>query len=422
MKEPLAFRMKPTTLDEVLGQEHIIGKNKFLTKMLENETICSIVFYGPPGSGKTTIATIIANQLKKPYRLLNAVINNKKDLEAAIYEAKVYGNIILIIDEVHRLNKDKQDILLPYVESGLVTLIGATTANPYIAINSAIRSRCHLVEIKQISEKDIVTALNRALVSEKGLNNKYKASQAVLEKIARYSGGDLRFALNKLEIATFSSENEEINLETIDEVCHKASTTLDKDETGHYDAVSALQKSIRGSDVDAAIYYLARLIAYGDLESIERRLLVTAYEDVGLANPQAVDRTINALNAARQVGFPEAVIPLGFAVCDLAMSPKSKSSCEAIHNAINLVNERNFSIPEYLRMTPVGLKDEEKYDYDNPKIWEHIQYLPSVIRDMKFYEPNYESGPYELSLIKNYERLQKHFRSADMKELRKKFR
>lgn len=421
MKEPLAFRMRPTNLEDVLGQNHILGKDKFITNMLSNNTICSMILYGKPGTGKTTIATIIANSLNIKFKLLNAVTCAKKDIEAAIFEASLNSSYILIIDEVHRLNKNIQDILLPHIENGTIILIGATTGNPYHSINSAIRSRCHLVEVRQLTSEDIIIALKRAIESEKGLNNIYSIEEEALKTLADYSGGDLRFALNKLEIAAYTtSADKHITLDIVKSVVKKANSTIDKNEDGHYDAVSALQKSIRGSDVDAALYYLARLIAADDLDSIERRLLVTAYEDIGLANPAAVDRTFNAIQTARLVGFPEAAIPLGFAVVDLALSPKSKSADVAIKNALELVNTKEFLIPEYLRLTPVGLNEDEKYKYERLDLVEKIQYLPSLIKDMKFYEPNYSSGPYELSLLKNYDRLKKINRSSNLKEVYKK--
>ncbi len=418
MKEPLAYRVRPTQLEDVLGQSHILGKDRFITNMLNSNVLCSMIFYGQPGTGKTTIATIIANTLKIKYTMLNAVICSKKDIEAAIFEASLHESFILIIDEVHRLNKNIQDILLPHIENGTIILIGATTSNPYHSINSAIRSRCQLIEIKPLKKEDIIQALNRALVIKEGLNNQFKITTEAIEALANYSGGDLRFALNKLEIAAFSTAQDKlITLDTIKNVVQKANTTIDKNEDGHYDAVSALQKSIRGSDVDAALFYLARLIAAEDMDSIERRLLVTAYEDIGLANPAAVDRTYNAIQTAKIVGFPEGSIPLGFAVVDLALSPKSKTANNAIHAAVDLVHTHDFSVPEYLKLTPVGLAKDEQYDYDRLDVVEKIQYLPSLIKNMKFYKPNYQSGPYELSLIKNYERLSKIERTSNLKEL-----
>ena len=421
MNAPLAYRVRPKTLDDILGQEHIIGNNKFITNMINNNTMCSIVFYGKPGTGKTTIATVIANVLHIKCQLLNAVTCQKKDIEAALFEASLHEDgYILIIDEVHRLNKNIQDILLPSLENGKVILIGATTANPYHSLNPAIRSRCHLVEVKPLSDENIMLAIKKAIKNPDGLDNKIKINDDALKRLSALSGGDLRFALNKLEVASYLvGDDKTITIELINDVIKQANTNIDKDEDGHYDAVSALQKSIRGSDVDAALFYLARLIAANDLDSIERRLLVTAYEDVGLANPQAVDRTYNAIQSARLVGFPEASIPLGFAVVDLALSPKSKSANNAIHAALDIVNNHNFEVPAYLRLTPVGLDENSKYQYDRLDLVNKIQYLPSLIKDMKFYEPNYNSGPYELSLIKNYEKLSKIERTANLKELYK---
>ena len=323
MKVPLAYRMRPESLDDVVGQKHLVGPKGFVRRLVEQKKVYSLIFFGPPGTGKTTVATIFAKSLNIPYRFLNATIHNKKDIEIVIDDARLYGHMIVIMDEVHRLNKDKQDFLLPHVESGLITLIGATTSNPYHSINPAIRSRCHLLQFNSLNEEDIVQALKNALVSKKGLDNEYYADEDSLKIIAKLSGGDIRYALNQLEICATCSEDHLITKEVVANNITGPQYLMDNNEDGHYDAVSALQKSIRGSDVDAALYYLARLIAADDLDSIERRLSVTAYEDVGLGNPQAVTRTMEALRCARMVGFPEARIPLGFAVVDLCFSPNS---------------------------------------------------------------------------------------------------
>ena len=417
MHEPLAYKMRPETLDDVVGQSHLVGSKGFIRRLIEQKKVYSLIFFGPPGSGKTTVATIFAKSLNIPYRFLNATIHNKKDIEIVIDDARLYGHMIVIMDEVHRLNKDKQDFLLPHVESGLITLIGATTSNPYHSINPAIRSRCHLLQFNPLNEDDIVQALKNALVSKKGLNNEYIAGKDSLELIAKMSGGDIRYALNQLEICATCCQNNIISKDDVANNIKVPQYLMDNNEDGHYDAVSALQKSIRGSDVDAALYYLARLIAANDLDSIERRLSVTAYEDVGLANPQAVTRTMEALRCARMVGFPEASIPLGFAVVDLCLSPKSKSSCEAIHAAVDFVKNNPAEVQEYLKYTPVGLKESQKYPYDRPDLWAKIQYLPDKIKDIKFYQGN-ENSSYERQLMENYKKLHSYERSSDLSKLK----
>lgn len=380
-----------------------------------------MILYGPPGVGKTTIAICLANELKIRYRLLNATTMNKKDMEITIEEAKLYEHLVVIIDEIHRINKDKQDFFLPHVESGLITLIGATTANPYHSINPAIRSRCHLIEVKPLEIEDIIEALKRALISPKGLNKEYTTDDDALYEIAKMSSGDVRFALNNLEISALCTVNQHITPEIVHQNLRVPRYVIDKDEDGHYDAVSAMQKSIRGSDVNASLYYLARLIEAGDFESIERRLLAIAYEDVGIANPSAAARTVLGLDAAKRLGFPEAYLPLSVIVVDLALSPKSKAACEGLAQAMNLVKERPLDVPPYLRLTPVNMKDEDKYPYEMPEVWEEIQYLPHQIKDVKFFDA-WMQGKYERSLNENYQRLLKIQRSNDIASLKKKHR
>lgn len=418
MNAPLAYRVRPHTLDDIIGQKHLVGEDGFLRHLMESNTLVSMIFYGPPGSGKTTLAEAFSRSMDAHLIKLNAVTSNKKEMEAAIEESRLFPHPIIIMDEVHRLSKDKQDLLLPFIESGTIYLIGATTANPYIAINPAIRSRCHLLEVKPLTQKEIIEGIHRVIELPNGLNNMYTFSDEAVATIARLASGDMRFAMNLVEVATLGSKKMHIEKGDIDAITKIPNYLMDQDENGHYDAVSALQKSIRGSDVDAALYYLARLCAAGDLESIERRLLVTAYEDIGLANPQAVTRCATALESARKVGFPEAVIPLGFTVCDLALSPKSKVACNAIHKAMDVATSSPLDVMDYLKLTPVNVQEEDKYPYDRPDIWEKIQYLPELIKNMQFYEPSDHSS-YERALNENYRRLKKQGRSKDLRRLKK---
>ena len=418
MNAPLAYRVRPHTLDDIIGQKHLVGEDGFLRHLMESNTLVSMIFYGPPGSGKTTLAEAFSRSMDAHLIKLNAVTSNKKEMEAAIEESRLFPHPIIIMDEVHRLSKDKQDLLLPFIESGTIYLIGATTANPYIAINPAIRSRCHLLEVKPLTQKEIIEGIHRVIELPNGLNNMYTFSDEAVATIARLASGDMRFAMNLVEVATLGSKKMHIEKSDIDAITKIPNYLMDQDENGHYDAVSALQKSIRGSDVDAALYYLARLCAAGDLESIERRLLVTAYEDIGLANPQAVTRCATALESARKVGLPEAVIPLGFTVCDLALSPKSKVACNAIHKAMDVATSSPLDVMDYLKLTPVNVQEEDKYPYDRPDIWEKIQYLPELIKNMQFYEPSDHSS-YERALNENYRRLKKQCRSKDLRRLKK---
>lgn len=418
MNAPLAYRVRPHTLDDIIGQKHLVGEDGFLRHLVESNTLVSMIFYGPPGSGKTTLAEAFSRSMDAHLIKLNAVTSNKKEMEAAIEESRLFPHPIIIMDEVHRLSKDKQDLLLPFIESGTIYLIGATTANPYIAINPAIRSRCHLLEVKPLTQKEIIEGIHRVIELPNGLNNMYTFSDEAVATIARLASGDMRFAMNLVEVATLGSKKMHIEKSDIDAITKIPNYLMDQDENGHYDAVSALQKSIRGSDVDAALYYLARLCAAGDLESIERRLLVTAYEDIGLANPQAVTRCATALESARKVGFPEAVIPLGFTVCDLALSPKSKVACNAIHKAMDVATSSPLDVMDYLKLTPVNVQEEDKYPYNRPDIWEKIQYLPELIKNMQFYEPSDHSS-YERALNENYRRLKKQGRSKDLRRLKK---
>lgn len=420
MYEPLAFRIRPQNLDEVVGQLDLVGPQSFLRKSVEEKALFSMVFFGPPGTGKTTIAEAYAKSMGIHFRALNAVTCNKKDLEICAEDAKLFHPFILIMDEIHRLDKTKQDFLLPYVENGTFCLIGATTANPYISLNRAIRSRCRLLEVKSLSENEVVLGLKRAIENPKGLNGKIDFEEDALKFIATLSGGDMRFALNMLEEASVQfKDGKLVSLEQIKTVESVPNYAMDKDEEEHYDSVSALQKSIRGKDVDAALYYLARLCIAEDLDSIKRRLLVTAYEDIGLGNPNAVMRAQLAIQAAEQVGFPEAVIPLADAVIDLCLSPHSRTGADSIHGAMSFASTRPFMVQDYLKLTPVNVKEEDKYPYDRPDLWEKIQYLPDFIADMKFYKPG-DSSAYEKALNENYRKLLERGRSNRLASLKKK--
>ncbi|MFL6517349.1 MAG: replication-associated recombination protein A, partial [Bacillus sp. (in: firmicutes)] len=300
-QKPLAFRMRPRTIEEVVGQQHLVGDGKIIARMVKAKQLTSMILYGPPGIGKTSIASAIAGSTKYAFRSLNAVTNNKKDMEIVAAEAKMSGKVILLLDEVHRLDKGKQDFLLPYLENGMIVLIGATTSNPYHAINPAIRSRCQIFELKPLSPDEVKQALIRALEEdERGLGKiKVEIADEALMHFAQGSNGDVRSSLNALELAVLSTDKDEngiihIDVETAEECLQKKSLVADKDGDGHYDVLSAFQKSIRGSDVNAALHYLGRLIEAGDLPSISRRLIVIAYEDIGLANPQAGARTLAA--------------------------------------------------------------------------------------------------------------------------------
>lgn len=416
MSSTLANKMRPIKLNDIIGQQHLIGPHAILTKFVEKKHPFSIILYGTPGCGKTTIAMALAHDLDIPYRIFNASTGNKKEMDAIITEAKLTGKLFVIIDEVHRLNKARQDDLLSHMESGLLIIAGCTTANPYHSINPAIRSRCHILEVKPLTEIEIINGLQKAVVSPKGLDNKFTIEDTVLNKIAKLCSGDIRYGYNCLEILSIVCNDNHITHEDLDNAVIKTNVIYDKDEDNYYDTLSGLQKSIRGSDPNGAMYYFAKLIESNDIESLERRLITTAYEDIGLANPNACMRTVVAMQAAKTIGFPEARIPIASAIIDLCLSPKSKSSENAIDSAIASLNERALKTPEYLRLTPVGLKDDEKYDYNRPELWEYIQYLPKELANTQFYIP-WMTSNYEKALAENYRRILKHGRTNDIKKL-----
>lgn len=419
MNITLAHRMRPKTLDDILGQKHLVSHDAILKKFVASKHPLSIILYGPPGCGKTTMAMALANDLEIPFRIFNASTGNKKEMDAIIEEAKLSDGLFVIIDEVHRLNKDKQDHLLPHIENGLLVIAGCTTANPYHSINPAIRSRCHIVEVKPLDNQDIIDGLQKALLSDQGLQNQYQVEQDVLEYIATISSGDIRYAYNCLEICSIVCDDNKITIEDVKKANFKANAQFDKNEDQYYDTLSGLQKSIRGSDPNGAMYYFAKLIEARDIESLERRVITTAYEDIGLANPNACMRTVLAFQAAKAIGFPEARIPIANAIIDLCLSPKSKSSELAIDAALQTLQKHPLKAPNYLRLTPVGLEEEEKYDYNRPELWEYIQYLPEGIKHEQFYIP-WMTSNYEKALAENYRRILKHGRTSHLKQLNKK--
>mgnify|MGYP002516680843 FL=1 len=413
--KPLAYRRRPDKLEEVIGQKKIVS---FLEKLKEASSLLSMVFYGPPGTGKTTLAKAFANSRNVNSLFLNAVLDKKEKREKTFEEAIRFAPSIVIIDEIHRLDKAKQDLLLPHLENGDFYLIGCTTANPLISLNPAIRSRCRLLQTIPLTEEEIKTGLIKALTSPKGLDGQRKFSDEAINYLAKISGGDFRFAYNQLEAVALSYSKEHlISLQEAKEVANRPNYLSDKDGDEHYDTVSAFQKSIRGSEVDAAIYYLAKLLKGGDLEGLIRRLMVIAYEDVGLANPQAVGRCYDACQVAREVGLPEAALPLSFTVTELALSPKSRGSADAIETARATVSDEPCHVRSYLRLKTYGTSKEESYPYDDKEVWYRLEYLPEGREDLVFYH-GWDTGKYERAL-NEYRKLSGKKRVTDRAEAKR---
>lgn len=418
MSQPLAYRMRPRKIEEVIGQQHLVGPGKIIDRMVRAQRLTSMILYGPPGTGKTSIASAIAGSTQHAFRVLNAATDSKKDIEVVVEEAKMSGTVILLLDEIHRLNKVKQDYLLPHLESGRVILIGATTENPYISINPAIRSRVQIFEVKPLTSDEIVEGLTNALYdSERGLGHyQVEMDDSTLRHFAHVTNGDIRSALNSLELAVLSTESNEdgkviITQDIAEECLQRKRLAHDKDGDAHYDTISALQKSIRGSDVDAALYYLAILLEAGELIIACRRLLVIAYEDIGLGNPQATERTVAAVEAAEKLGLPEARIPLAFATVELALSPKSNTTMVALDNALADIRNGNIGpIPDHLRdahysgAAKLGRGVEYKYPHSYPGHWVLQQYLPDNVKSKQYFKPD-PTGKYEDALANVYKKI-----------------
>lgn len=407
-ESPLASRLRPRTLDEVVGQQHIIGKDKLLYRAIKADKLGSVIFYGPPGTGKTTLAKVIANTTQADFKQINATVAGKKDMEEVVTEAKnnmgMYGRrTILFVDEIHRFNKGQQDYLLLFVEDGTLTLIGATTENPYFEVNGALLSRSRIFELKPLEKDDIKQLIYRAVTdSERGMGTyRVKIEEDAADFLADTANGDARAALNAVELGVLTTERSEdglihIDLAAAQECIQKRAVRYDKDGDNHYDTISAFIKSMRGSDPDAAVYYLARMLYAGeDIKFIARRIMICASEDVGNADPQALNVAVSAALAAERIGLPEAQIILSQAASYVACAPKSNAAYVAIQNAMeNVKTTRTMPVPVHLQdrhykgAAKLGHGEGYKYAHDYPKHYVKQQYLPDGMEGTVFYEPS----------------------------------
>ena len=422
-ESPLAARLRPLTLDEVVGQQHIIGKDKLLYRAIQADKLSSIIFYGPPGTGKTTLAKVIANTTSAEFTQINATVAGKKDMEAVVEQAKNIGGMygrktILFIDEIHRFNKGQQDYLLPFVEDGTIILIGATTENPYFEVNGALISRSIVFELKPLSREDIKTLLMRAVYDkEKGMGA-YDAviDEEALQFLAELSGGDARHALNAVELGIMTTNRSEdgkihITLAVAQECIQKRVLRYDKSGDSHYDTISAFIKSMRGSDPDAAVYYLGRMLYAGEsVTFIARRIMICAAEDVGNADPMALCVAVNASLAVERVGMPEAQIILSQAVSYVACAPKSNAACNAVFQAMEAVRQTgNLPIPTHLQdahykgAAKLGRGTGYKYAHDYPNHYVAQQYLPYELNGREFYRPS--GNGYEVKIREHMKRI-----------------
>ena len=401
MKELLSNLLKPKTLSDIVGQKHLVGENKILNNMVKNQKLFSFILTGKSGNGKNSIANALVNDLNQNYRYFNAVIHSKKDLDIIFEEAKLYRNLIVIADEFHRLNKAKQDLFLPYIENNLITIIILTSQNPYFAVNPAIRSRCQIFKLQDLKEEDIYEGINKAITKLENI----KITEEAKKMISKLSNGDLRFAYNLLEVAYYYNEEHLIDENVIKEINPESNKFLDNLEDSYYDLLSALQKSIRGSDVDASLYYLALLIERGDIESILRRLIVIAYEDISLANPTMGIKVNAAYQNAITVGLPEARIILSQIVIEMALSVKSNSSYKAIDEVLNLIKLKDYGVNPNIKIHTITYK----YPHDYKNNFVNQEYLPKEIQDKKFYIP--KTSGFEKNIKEYYDfinELKKH--------------
>ena len=404
-ESPLASRLRPTTLDEVVGQQHIIGKDKLLYRAIKADKLSSVIFYGPPGTGKTTLAKVIANTTSAEFTQINATVAGKKDIEEVVNKAKELKGMyqkrtILFIDEIHRFNKGQQDYLLPFVEDGTIILIGATTENPYFEVNGALLSRSSVFELRPLSQEEVETLILRAVQDEKKGMGSYHAviEEDALHFLADLAGGDARSALNAVELGILTTPRSEdgmihITLDVASECIQKRVVRYDKTGDNHYDTISAFIKSMRGSDPDAAVYYLAKMLYAGeDIKFIARRIMICASEDVGNADPMALNVAVSAAQAVERIGMPEAQIILSQAVLYVATAPKSNSACNAVFAAMDNVKKYKTTVPVHLQdahykgSAKLGHGIGYKYAHDYPNHYVKQQYLPDEIKDAVFYE------------------------------------
>ena len=417
MPANLALRMRPKSIDEVIGQEHLVGPGRIIRRMIDANMLSSMILYGPPGIGKTSIASAIAGTTKYAFRTFNATTDNQKRLQEIAEEAKFSGGLVLLLDEIHRLNKTKQDFLLPLLENGNIIMIGATTENPFFSILPAIRSRVQIFELQPLQTSHIRQALELALTdSERGFDFPVTIEPDALDFLANATNGDLRAAYNSLELAVLSTKESDdgsrhIDLDAVENSLQKSYISMDKNGDAHYDILSALQKSIRGSDVNASLHYAARLIEAEDLPSLARRLTVIAYEDIGLANPEAQIHTVTALEAAQKIGFPEARILIANVVVDLALSPKSNSAYQAMDAALaDLRKNGHLPIPNHLRdghyagSKELGNAIGYQYPHAYPEKWVDQQYLPDKLLHADYFTAN-DTGKYERALGMTQEKI-----------------
>ena len=424
-ESPLASRLRPSVLEEIVGQRHIIGKDKLLYRAIKADKLGSVIFYGPPGTGKTTLAKVIANTTSAEFTQLNATVAGKKDMEEIVKAAKdrrgMYGKkTILFVDEIHRFNKGQQDYLLPFVEDGTLILIGATTENPYFEVNGALISRSLIFELRPLEKEDIKTLLKRAVYDrEKGMGSfDAEIEEDALEFLADISGGDARNALNAIELGILTTTRSEdgkihITLEVVSECIQKRVVRYDKAGDNHYDTISAFIKSMRGSDPDAAVYYLAKMLYAGeDVKFIARRIMICASEDVGNADPMALTVAVSAAQAVERVGMPESQIILSQAASYVACAPKSNSACNAIFAAMDSVKSKKTTVPVHLQdahykgSANLGHGIGYKYAHDYPNHYVEQQYLPDEIKDERFYIPS-DNG-YEKTIKEHFKKIKGH--------------